>query len=476
MLKARPMARVLIIDDHDGMREGMAVTVKKQGHDVAAVRSGPEGLAAFRKAPFDMVVTDLKMEGMDGIEVVRHLRELEAEAVVMVVTAFGTIETAVQAMQQGAWDFITKPFPPEVLRAKVDKGLELAATRRKVQRLAAHNEALSADAAAAAGTLVGTSEPMQRLTTLIRKVSASDATVFVQGESGTGKELVARMLHDLSPRKDGPFVVVHCAALAETLLESELFGHERGAFTGAVKRKLGRFELADGGTLFLDEIGEISPSIQTKLLRVLQEKEFQRVGGEETCRVDVRLISATNRDLKAEVAKGRFREDLFYRLHVVPLVLPPLRERPEDIPLLARYFIARHAAKVNPRVKGLSDEALRTLHRHAWPGNVRELENAIEQALVFAEHDELTEEDLPAFLRAPGAGSVNPGALPIPHGDRPLPDILEDIERQLIAQAYEKAGKVKTETARLLGIKTSALYYKLEKYGFIQKGEGEPSL
>jgi two-component system response regulator HydG len=278
------------------------------------------------------------------------------------------------------------------------------------------------------------------------------------------------MLHQFSPRKEGPFVVVHCAALAETLLESELFGHERGAFTGAVKRKLGRFELADGGTLFLDEIGEISASVQTKLLRVLQEKEIQRVGGEETVKVDVRVVSATHRDLQAEVKAGRFREDLYYRLHIVPLMLPPLRERPEDISSLARHFVTKHSPRVNRRVKGLEDSALKALARHAWPGNVRELENVIEQSLVFAEGEVLTEADLPTHLST-SAPRTDASGLPIPHGDRPLPDILEDIERQLIARAYEKAGGVKTETARLLGIKTSALYYKLEKYGFISKGE-----
>ncbi|MHB8873654.1 MAG: sigma-54-dependent transcriptional regulator [Myxococcaceae bacterium] len=466
------MARVLIIDDNDTMREGMAITLKKAGHDIAAFRAGAEGVAAYLKAPFELVVTDLKMEGMDGLEVVRKLRAHDPEAVVMVVTGFGTIETAVTAMQRGAYDFITKPFPPEVLRAKVDKGLELAGTRKQVQRLKAHNEVLTGDAARAAGALVGSSEPMARLVALIRKAAVTDATVIVHGESGTGKELVARMIHELSPRHDGAFVSVHCAALAETLLESELFGHERGAFTGAVKRKLGRFELADKGTLFLDEIGEISPALQTKLLRVLQEKEIQRVGGEETLKVDVRVVSATHRDLKTEVAKGRFREDLYYRLHIVPLELPPLRERPEDIPQLARHFIQKSGPRVNAKVKGLTDGAVKALCRHAWPGNVRELENAIEQALVFAEGTELVESDLPAFLHGPGAiAQASAGALPVPHGDRPLPDILEDLERQLIDRAYQKAGGVKTETARLLGIKTSALYYKLEKYGFIQKGE-----
>jgi two-component system response regulator HydG len=465
------MARVLIIDDHDGMREGMAVTLRKHGHDVAAVRAGQDGVAAYKKAPFDVVLTDLRMEQMDGLEVVAQLHALDPEAVVVVVTAHGTIETAVAAMQLGAVDFIQKPFPPEVLRAKVDKAMELARTRRQLQRLAAHNEALTVDIARAAGSLVGQSEPMQKLLGLIRKAAPANATVLIQGESGTGKELVARMVHDLSPRKDEPFVVVHCAALAESLLESEIFGHERGAFTGAVRRRLGRFELADGGTLFLDEIGEISPSIQTKMLRVLQEKKFERVGGEETLAVDVRVISATNRDLKAEVERGKFREDLFYRLHIVPLRLPPLRERPEDIPELASHFIHKHGPRVNRRVKGLTEAALRAMLRYAWPGNVRELENAMEQALVFADGEVLDESDLPAFLQPMQGRPALVGTLPIPHGDRPLPEILEDLERQLIAQAYEKARRVKTDTARLLGIKTSALYYKLEKYGFIQKGE-----
>jgi len=464
------MARILVIDDHDTLREGMAVTLSRSGHSVAMARSGTEGVAAYKKSPFDLVVTDLKMDGMDGIAVTRALKATDPGSVVMVVTAFGTIETAVQAMQEGAYDFITKPFTPDVLRAKVEKGLELSNARRQVERLTARTEAFESDAALVHGSgLVGDSEPMQRLVGMVRKAAATDATVLVRGESGTGKELVARMLHQLSPRKDGPFIVVHCAALAETLLESELFGHERGAFTGAVKRKLGRFELADKGTLFLDELGEIPHSVQTKLLRVLQEKEIQRVGGEETLKVDVRVVSATHRDLQAEVKAGRFREDLYYRLHIVPLTLPPLRERPEDIPALARHFATKHAPRVNRRVKGLDDGALRALSRYAWPGNVRELENVMEQSLVFAEGEVLTEADLPPHVT--GTHPRMDTGLPVPVGDRPLPDILEDLERQLIARAYEKAGGVKTETARLLGIKTSALYYKLEKYGFISKGE-----
>ncbi len=469
------MARIFVIDDNDTMREGMTVTLKKAGHEVFAFRSGVEGVAALKKKPdaADLVITDLKMDVMDGLEVVKAVKALAPHVVLMMVTGAATVATAVEAMREGASDYLEKGFTPDVLRAKVDAALELSRVRAKVEKLEATREALTKDAHGRVGvTLVGESEPVQRLLAQVRRAAATDATVFVHGESGTGKELVARMLHELSPRAAGPFIVTHCAALAETLLESELFGHERGAFTGAVKKKLGRFELADGGTIFLDELGEISATVQTKLLRVLQEREFERVGGEDTVKVDVRVVCATHRDLKAEVAAGRFREDLYYRLHVVPLELPALRERPEDIAVLARHFVAKHAPRINAAVKGLSPAALAALGRYAWPGNVRELENAVEQSLVFAEGAQLDEQDLPAFLQSPAARAAQShGTLPVPHGDRPLPDILEDLERQLIERAYEKAKKVKTETARLLGIKTSALYYKLEKYGFIQKGE-----
>jgi two-component system response regulator HydG len=470
------MARILVIDDNDTMREGMAITLKKGGHDVLAFRTGTEGVTAYTSKGADVVITDLKMEGLSGHDVVKQIKAHDPQAVIMMVSAHGNVAEAVQAMQLGACDFLEKPFPPDALRAKVDAALELHRTRARVVKLEATTEALNRELNHKVGvTIVGDSAPVQKLLAQVKRAAATEATVLVHGESGTGKELVARMLHDLSPRAHGPFIVTHCAALAETLLESELFGHERGAFTGAVKKKLGRFELADGGTLFLDELGEISPTVQTKLLRVLQEREIQRVGGEETIKVDVRVVCATHRDLKAEVAAGRFREDLYYRLHVVPLELPALRERPEDIGTLARHFVAKHAPRINPQVKGLSAGAISSLCRYPWPGNVRELENAIEQSLVFAEGKELEEKDLPAFLQSAEARAANTqGALPVPHGDRPLPDILEDLERQLIERAYEKARKVKTETARLLGIKTSALYYKLEKYGFIQKGEGAP--
>jgi two-component system response regulator HydG len=311
------------------------------------------------------------------------------------------------------------------------------------------------------GTLVGTSDRMKAVARVVEKVSATDASVLITGESGTGKELVARAIHAASPRASGSFIAVNCGALAETLLESELFGHERGAFTGAIRRKLGRFELADGGTLFLDEIGDIPPSLQVKLLRVLQEHTFERVGGEQTVTVDARIIAATHRSLQQEVAAGRFREDLYYRLMIVPVELPSLRERREDIPLLVDHFIAKHAPKTNPAIRGIRDDALGRLLAYHWPGNVRELENAVAQSLVFAEGDQIEVAALPANLRAQEEAEQ----LAVPKGELALPEILDELERQLILKAFRKANGVKTETARLLGVKTSALYYKLEKYG-----------
>ncbi len=463
------MARILVADDHDALREGMILSLTRLGHEVQGVRSGAEAIAAYRKRPADVVVTDLRMVPVDGIEVVRRLREADPEATVIVVSAHGTIATAVDAMREGATDFIEKPFSPDVLRARVEKAVEIARERRGARTARARVEALEQDLGRARDLhgLVGSSEPMQRVLEHVRKVAPTDATALVLGESGTGKELVARAIHDGSPRRDKPFVSVSCAAIPEGLLESELFGHEKGAFTGAVRRKLGRFELAHEGTLFLDEVGELPPSVQVKLLRVLQEHAFERVGGEETVEVDVRLVSATNRDLAAMVKDGRFREDLYYRLDVVSIRLPALRERPGDVEELARHFLALAAPRLGRAVSGFAPEALEALRRHRWPGNVRELENVVEQALVFAEGELVTAAELPdALRRAPPSPT-----LPIPAGDRSLTEVLEDLERQLILAAYEKAKGVKAETARLLGIKPSALYYKLEKYGIVKAGE-----
>ncbi len=456
------MATILIIDDNETIRAGLAHTIKKMGHETLAAASGQDGIDAFKQhGHVDFVISDLKMDGMDGVEVLRRVGELDADVPAMIITGFGSVETAVEAMKLRAFDFITKPFSPEVVRLKVTRALELVDARRARHKLEAEKEYLKGEAEAkyTFAELIGQSEPMQRVFRGISKVACTDSSVFVAGESGTGKELVARAIHKHSKRKDCPFIKVNCGAITETLLESELFGHEKGAFTGAIKRKLGRFELAHSGTLFLDEIGDVPASMQVKLLRALQEQEFERVGGEAPVKVDVRIISATNKNLQEEVEAGRFREDLFYRIHVVPMTLPPLRERRDDIPLLVSHFVAKLAPRTNPEVRHVADDALGRLMAYHWPGNVRELENAIEQALVFAEGRDITPGALPPFLNSGGGGDT----LEVPKA-MSLPEILDDLERQLILKAFKEAKGVKTETARLLGIKTSALYYKLDKY------------
>jgi two-component system, NtrC family, response regulator HydG len=466
------MARILIIDDNETMREGMAVTVRRMGHEAQVAGGGVEGLALMRKQPPDFLITDLKMEGVGGLEVVEAAKRIDPACPALIVTAYGTVETAVEAMRLGAMDFLQKPFAPEVLRLKVERALEMRQEKLSRQRAEAEVEVLRADAAAGyvPNEMVGQSPLMLALFESIAKVAASDVVVHVAGESGTGKELVARAVHQRSRRVAGPFVKVNCGALTDTLLESELFGHEKGSFTGAIKRKLGRFELADKGTLFLDEVGDMTPNLQLKLLRVLQEQQFERVGGEETVQVDVRVVSATHRDLRKAVDEGTFREDLFYRLHVIPFRVPALRERREDIPLLVSHFIKKLGPRANPHVQRIDESALARLSTYAWPGNVRELENAIEQSLVFASGDSIDIASLPGFLREGASQST----LALPGDNMSLPEILDDLERQLIQRAYDRTGGVKTETARLLGIKTSALYYKLEKYG-IGTTAGRPS-
>ncbi|HUJ61329.1 MAG TPA: sigma-54 dependent transcriptional regulator [Kofleriaceae bacterium] len=454
------MATILIIDDNDTVRDGLALVVKKLGHTAVIAPSGSAGIEAFKKDRADFVITDLKMEGPTGVDVLKAISALDPDVPIMIITGFGTVETAVEAMKLGAFDFITKPIQPEVVRLKVERALELCAVKRGRRKADAQLDYLRGEEGGKFAELIGEGDKLAVVRRTIEKVAASDTTVFIAGESGTGKELVARAIHRLGKRSAGPFIKVNCGALTETLLESELFGHEKGSFTGAIRQKLGRFELADGGTLFLDEVGDVPPAMQVKLLRALQEQEFERVGGEAPIKVDVRVVSATNKDLDAEVAAGRFRQDLFFRLHVLPIKLPPLRERREDIPLLVAHFIHKLGPKTNPRVRAASDAALGRIMAYHWPGNVRELENAIEQALVFAEGDEITPAALPQFLQ--GGGEED--RLDVRH-EMSLPEILDDLERQLILKAYAKAQRVKTETARLLGIKTSALYYKLEKYG-----------
>jgi len=468
------MADVLIIDDHGSVRDGLELLLRKRGHHTRSAVNGKQGLELLAEAEADLVITDLKMSGLDGIEVLRRIKEEWPETDVLVITAYGTIEKAVEAMKMGAADFITKPFSSDEFGVKIDRLLSDRAERQRLRNenlaLRVENTYLKEEAEPRYGEIVGDSEAMKEVYRWIERVAQSESTVMIYGESGTGKELVARAIHARSGRRDGPFVRVNCGALAEGLLDSELFGHEKGAFTGAEKRRRGRFELADGGTLFLDEISTVAPATQVRLLRVLQERELERVGGEETISVDVRIIAATNTPASELLGTGDFREDLFYRLHVVPITLPSLSERKDDIPLLVDHFIRKLRDRTASSVDAVSGDAVDRLAQYEWPGNVRELENVIERALVLADGKTLEAKDLP-FLprgseqRAPAMVTAGGSGNGFPSSGLDLNQAVEGMEEKLLRQALEKADGVKAEAARLLGLKPSALYYKLEKYG-----------
>ena len=459
------MARVLIIDDHDTIREGLELLLRKHGHRTYSAENGRQGLDLLSEHGAELVVTDLRMAGMDGIEVLRQVRAQAPETDVMMITAFGTVDRAVEAMKLGAVDFITKPFSPEEFAVKVGRLLREREQRDELRRenvaLRIENTSLKEQTEARYGQIIGEAPAMEQVFGWITRVAPSESTVMIYGESGTGKELVARAIHASSSRKDGPFVRVNCGALAESLLDSELFGHEKGAFTGADRRRRGRFELADGGTIFLDEIATISTMTQVRLLRVIQERELERVGGEKTVPVDVRIIAATNTPADELLASDEFRKDLFYRLHVVPIVLPPLRNRIEDIPLLVDHFIAKLRKRTNSGVRGVESKAMDRLTGYAWPGNVRELENVIERALLLADGPTIDAGDLPAM----NAGDLVTRTHDLTEGGKNLNEVVEGIEERLLRQALERAGGVKAEAARQLGLKSSAFYYKLEKYG-----------
>lgn len=460
------MARILVIEDNDTMREGMVAIIGKMGQECDAASSGQAGLALAEKKAFDLIVTDYRMEGMDGLEVLKQSKLKAPGTEVLIITAYGTIELAVEAMKLGAVDFITKPFSHDEFKLKIERILERIQERKELARISDENIYLRDELEEQFnyGEIIGKCQAMQEVYRTIEKVAATDSSVLIYGESGTGKELVARAIHKLSPRKDKPFIRVNCGALVENLLESELFGHEKGAFTGAMKRKKGRFELAHRGSIFLDEIGDISPNMQLKLLRVLQEKEFERVGSEETIQVDVRILAATNKNLSELVQQGKFREDLYYRLHIIPIYLPPLRERKEDIPLLAQHFIKQLAGELKKPAQAITDAAMEKLINYPWPGNVRELENVIERAIVLSDKAVIDAADLP-ILPTTGAERV-PGDLLDRFGYK-LNETLAAVEKQLIEKALNETQGNKNQAAKLLGIGTSLLYYKLEKYGII---------
>jgi DNA-binding NtrC family response regulator len=442
---------ILVVDDEEAMTESLAAWLREDGYTVDTASSGREAIEKARAREYAIYFLDLKMPGLDGIETMMEIRKLQKDASVIIITAYATVDTAIAAMKEGAQEYVVKPCHPQEISLLVErivrvKNLERenAILRRKLTRQYRFHD------------LVSKSPRMAEIFELVKEVASQRSTVLVQGESGTGKELVARAIHFSGDRGERPFVAVSCAALAETLLESELFGHEKGSFTGAVAQKKGKFELADGGTLFLDEIGDISPKLQVDLLRVLQERRFFRVGGTEEIAVDVRVIAATHRDLAAEVREGRFRDDLYYRLNVIIIRLPPLRERREDVPLLAQEFLDRLSHELGREVSGISEEALRVLMDHDWPGNVRELENAVERALVTCKAGVLGAEDF-AFLSRP-ALLATPG-LSLPAGLT-----LQDLEREYIAATLQRTqGNVKA-AAEALGIDRSTLYEKVKRY------------
>lgn len=440
---------ILLVDDDVETLKGLCKLLELEGYRVITASNGYEALKCLETNTIDIVITDIKMPGLSGFDLLDETKRIDFNIPVMLLTAYISIEDAVEAMKRGAEDYLSKPVKIDELMFKLKKvceGVKLKRQNRELRRRLREKYRFS--------QLVGNTPAMQRIFKTIEAVAASSASILIYGETGTGKELVANAIHYNSPRADGPFVVLHCAALTESLLESELFGHEKGAFTGAIKAKKGRFELAHGGSLFLDEVAEMSPSVQVKLLRILEQGEFERVGGEKTIKVDIRLIAATNKNLEEEVKKGRFREDLYYRLNVIAITIPPLRERKEDVPLLTYHFLQKYQEKDHEKVKDLTPKTLELLQEYHWPGNVRELENAIERALVLSKGDMIQPDWLPSYI------NVQPQKeryFPIPVG---IP--LKEAEKIIILKTLETTGGKKSEAAKLLKISTRKIEYKVK--------------
>ncbi len=464
------MSRVLVVDDEANLRKVLAAMLRKQGYEVAIAENGEVAQAEFEKNGADVVITDMVMPKVGGLELLKAVHAARPDVPVIIITAHGTVDSAVEAIKLGAFDYITKPFEQAEIQAVV----------AKAARTQEANQGHVPPEGRARASIVGDSPQVQEIFKIIDKVADSPSTVLITGESGTGKELIATALHDGSSRRDKPLIKINCAAIPKDLMESELFGYERGAFTGAVTSKPGRFELADGGTLFLDEIGEVPIEMQVKLLRVLQESEFERVGGIKTTRVDVRLIAATNRDLAAEVEAGRFRKDLYYRLNVVPIHLPSLRDRRADVPLLVRHFIEKYNKRLNKKIEGIADDAIAMLQGYPWPGNIRELENMMERVLLFADGPRIEVKDLPEPVRTtlPSAAPLlTDTSAPPAVGETPLKDFLKakqaEIEKAFIVQALAKTEGNVTRAAKLLGISRKSLQTKMKEFGLRDESPAE---
>lgn len=449
------MSSILVIEDKEAMRKMVAQTLAEEGYSVDVAATGPEGIEKAKTKPFDLVITDMKMPDMDGLEVLSSLKEINTDTAVIVMTAYGTVETAVSAMKKGAFDFLTKPFDSDHMLLLVDKAL-------KSQRIVAENEMLreELDQRLGMGKIIGKNEKINEVLLLVQKVAVSDTSVLLQGESGTGKELFARAIHDLSPRKTKPFIAINCAAIPRDLLENELFGSERGAYTGSVARKIGKFEIADEGTVFLDEIGDMDIALQAKLLRVLQERTIERLGGTKTTKVDTRVIAASNSDLKELIAHKQFREDLFYRLSVFPITIPPLRDRRDDVEELANFFIQRYCLEMNKKPKSLSTEALAIMQKYHWPGNVRELENTVERAIILCEGKKIRPENLAIRLSTNNEIRLREGA-----GLKEIGQHAQaEAERSAITRVLGQVRGNKRRCAQILKIDYTTLFDKIKKY------------
>jgi two-component system response regulator PilR (NtrC family) len=452
--------KILVVDDEQSLREVLSIMLKRTGYAVTSVADGEEAIELLNRDIFDLVITDLRMPKIDGLEVLRAAKSASPETVVLIITAFASADSAVEAMKQGAYDYLTKPFQVDEVQLIIRNALEK-------RRLTTENILLKREMASQSSfaQLVGQSDAMQKVFDIVRKVADSKSNVLICGESGTGKELVARAIHYNSSRNPMPFVAVNCSAVPETLLESELFGHMKGSFTGAISNKAGLFEVANGGTIFLDEIGDTTPTIQVKLLRVIQEREFRRVGGNQDVKVDVRIVAATNKDLEKAVADGSFREDLYYRLDVIPIRLPPLRMRSGDIPLLVNHFLERFSKESGKPQPVLSSEAMHVLLAHEWRGNVRELENLIERVVAFSTGGTVTDADVQGWLHRSVVPQPQQGApLELTDDGVDLEGLVNGIEKDLLLKALERSKWVKKKAARLLRLNTRSFRYRLEKY------------